>query len=112
MSRRLAGGAALALLAALATGCADYGYGGAGLAPGYYDYYEPYGTYYGGWMPGYEVGPYHDGHHRPGEGRGGPPPGGGHHAFRPPPAGRTVPTIPSGARGGGHFGGGGGGGRR
>jgi hypothetical protein len=61
------------------------------------DYYEPYGVDYGGWGPGYQVGPFRDGHHRPG--------GGGErssgHAYRAAPASHAMPSLPSGARSGG-----------
>jgi hypothetical protein len=76
--------------------------GGYGYGDGYegdadigLDYYDP-GVEYGGWEPGYQVGPfYHDGHH---------PEGGGHHfeggahpqqpAYKPAPASRPMPSIP------------------
>jgi hypothetical protein len=86
---------------------------------GYYDegfvggaaYYEPYGTNYGGWGPGYQVAPHRNDGYRP------PPPGGGGHsapahisvpdrkaapAYRPAPASRSTPSLPSrgGKRGG------------
>lgn len=84
------------LFALLASGC---------VVPngGYYDagYYEPYGFNYGGWGPGYDVGPararaFFGGH---AFGRGAP------HAFRPAAATRAMPTIPSRSRGGGGHGG-------
>jgi hypothetical protein len=93
---------AIGLVALLAAGCiAPGGYGSPGVAPGY-DYYEPYGNYYGGWGPGFAVGPFrdrgHDHDHDHDGGRGG---GASHHAFRAAPAGRATPSIPSGSRGGG-----------
>jgi hypothetical protein len=101
---------AIGLIAVLIAGCAAP-YGGYGYEdPGFgADYYEPYGTVYGGWGPGYAVGPYRD--NRGGFGRGGVDRGVGHaasaqHAFRAAPAGRATPSIPSGARGGGGRGGG------
>lgn len=72
---------------------AGYGYGdGATVGLGI-DYYEPFGFDYGGWGPGYRVGP-----PRGGGGRGG---GGRGHGYRPAPAGRAMPSIPSGGRSGG-----------
>jgi hypothetical protein len=67
-------------------GCVVGGYGGdAGV--GYVGgVYEPGGYEYGGWGPGYRVGP----------------PRGGARVAR----GRAAPSIPHGARGGGHGGGG------
>lgn len=105
--RRTATGFAIGLFAILASGCAvtDAGYGGVGPWPGYY---EPYGAVYGGWGPGFLVGPVGGGGYRGGRGN-----FGGGHAFRAAPASRSAPSIP-GARGGGGRGGGGhgGGGRR
>jgi hypothetical protein len=100
--RRQAIGVAIGLLAILTSGCAvtDPGYGGVGVWPGYY---EPYGAAYGGWGPGFLVGPVGGGGYR--GGRGG---FGGQHAFRAPTS-RSAPSIP-GARGGGARGGGGRGG--
>jgi len=112
-ARRLALVGAATLLAALVAGCVVPD---EGFAPGYgapYDYYEPYGEVYGGWAPGYEVGPFRDHHDHDHDHHFGGAPGGAHHAFTPAPAGRAVPSIPSGARPGGGGGGrsGGGGGR-
>jgi hypothetical protein len=83
----------IGLFTALLSGCIvpDGGYGyyddmGIGL-----DYYEPYGADYGGWRPGYRVGPFHDGGHHPGHGGGHPPP----HAYRPAPESHPMPSIPS-----------------
>jgi hypothetical protein len=86
------------LFAALASGCVvtggGYGYdGGVGIGV---DYYEPYGGDYGGWGPGYRVGPSRDGNHRVDRGGGNPLP----HAYRPSPASRSVPSIPSRSRSG------------
>ncbi|HEY6483018.1 MAG TPA: hypothetical protein VIY54_05770 [Steroidobacteraceae bacterium] len=78
---------------------ADVGYG--------VDYYEPYGYEYGGWGPGYWIGPpgrYHDhdrgdhgDHDRGHQGRPAP-------RYRPAHGGRAAPSIPQGGRhaGGGH----------
>ena len=84
-------GAALLVLGT--SGCAvdgDYGWNpnvtvGVGV-----DYYEPFGYDYGGWSPGYQVGP-----PRLGIPRGGRGPD---RAYRPPPPGRQMPSIPSGPR--------------
>ncbi len=86
----------IALLALLASACAGPGYGydeGVGIGAGYY---EPYGYDYGGWGPGYAVGPYRGGH-GPDRGGGGRP----GHAYRSAPASRSAPSIPSGGRSGG-----------
>jgi len=88
---RRAGLSALGLL--LLTGLSSCaltwgGYDGdVGLAFGG-GYYQPYGYDYGGWGPGYHVGP----------GRGGPVRGGGPGNFRA--ASRQAPSIPNGSRGG------------
>ena len=83
----------IGLFTALSSGCVvpgdGYGYDarvGIGL-----DYYEPYGAFYGGWGPGYNVGPYRDGGHRPGPGGGHPPP----HAYRSAPESQSMPSLPS-----------------
>jgi hypothetical protein len=86
------------------SGCAvpDGGYGGydAGLGM---NYYEPAGFAYGGWGPGYGVGPFRGGYSRGGGGFHGA------HAFRAPAAGHRMPSIPGGGRpGGGRPAGGGG----
>jgi hypothetical protein len=84
------------LITALVSGCvvtSGYGYdGGVGIG---LDYYEPYGSYYGGWGPGYFVGPSHDGGHRSDRGGGSPP-----HAYRPAPPSHAMPSIPSHSRSG------------
>ena len=99
--------ATVVLLAAGLGACAVEGGGydgdvGVGVGVGYVgDYYEPCCYGYGGWGPGYRVGPP--------RWRGGDRGHGG---------GRTAPSIPSrsrgggGGHGGGGHGGGGGGGRR
>jgi hypothetical protein len=99
---------AVALFTAFSSGCAvtgdGYGYGYDGNVDVGLDYYEPYGGYYGGWGPGYRVGPYREGgDHRPDQGGGHAPP----HAYRPAPASHSMPSIPSrggsgGSRGRGH----------
>jgi hypothetical protein len=76
-----------ALALTLVSGCEVSGVGvegdvGVGYSTGYY---EPYGYEYGGWGPGYRVGP-----GRGGDRRGGRP----SHSFRPAPATRPTPSIP------------------
>jgi hypothetical protein len=86
---------------ALAAGCAvgpgGYGYDnnvGVGIGA---DYYEPYYGDYGGWGPGYRVGPPRgDGHDRNTGGLRGSP-----SSYRPAPASRPTPSIPSRGRPGG-----------
>ena len=100
---------ALAVLTTFLPGCVvgdgGYGYGGVDVGA---NYYQPVGVGYGGWGPGYRVGPY----------RGGGRPYGGGGVGRPwrgSPGRGSIPSIPSGprggggARGGGARGGGGGG---
>jgi len=105
--RRSAIGIAATLFAVALSGCAveggyapgyddSYGYGG-GVGIGF-DYYEPYGAFYGGWGPSYHVAPYR---------RGGEPHwdrGAAHrspHAYRSAPESRSMPSIPSHPRSGG-----------
>ena len=81
-------------LAALAS-CAVEGVGvdgsvGVGYVGGYY---EPYGYDYGGWGPGYVVGPYRGGHGGWNRGRGHAP------AYRPAPRGHAMPSLPGRPRG-------------
>jgi hypothetical protein len=89
--------AALIGLLGVLSGCivpgGDYGYDG-GVAYGA-DYYEPYGAVYGGWGPGYRVGPVRDGGYRSDHG------GGEGHAYRAAPASHSIPSIPSRSRSGG-----------
>src|SRR5208282_5261376 len=89
----------IGLFAVLSSGCVvsgeGYGYndgGGIGV-----DYYEPYSADYGGWEPGFQVGPVRDGGHRPDRG-GGPA---SSHAYRSAPASHSMPSIPSHSRSGG-----------
>jgi hypothetical protein len=79
------------------TACAVTGVGVDGSVGVGYDagYYEPYGYDYGGWGPGYIVGP-----GRGGDRRGHGPHLGGGHAYRPAPSFRPTPSIPGGSRGG------------
>jgi hypothetical protein len=90
------GPAGVLLLTSLA-GCVVGGYGG-GVGLGYVGgVYEPGGYEYGGWGPGYRVGPPRGDEHGH---------GGGDHG---PGRGRATPSIPHDARhsgGGGHRGGG------
>jgi hypothetical protein len=84
-----------ALGAALLASCAVDGVGvdgsvGVGYVGGYY---EPYGYDYGGWGPGYAVGPYRGGHGGWNRDRGHAP------AFRPPSGGRGMPSLPGRPRG-------------
>ena len=89
----------IGLFTVLSSGCVvtggGYGYDdGVGIGLGYY---EPYGAVYGGWGPGYRVGPIRGGDHRPDRGGGHPSP----HTYRPAPASHSVPSIPSHSRSGG-----------
>jgi len=83
------------LLTVLLAGCVatgdGYGYGYAGGVGIGVDYYEPFGAYYGGWGPGYNVGPMRGGGYHPNRGGGQPP----LHAFRPAPESHSLPSIPS-----------------
>jgi hypothetical protein len=95
------GAVGLALALTQLSACAVEGVGVDGSVGVGYDagYYEPYGYEYGGWGPGYRVGP----------GRGGDRRGGGHPgSYRPAPASRPTPSIPSRPRAGGSPRGGGG----
>jgi hypothetical protein len=84
---------AMALALTLLNACAVEGVGVDGAVGVGYDagYYEPYGYEYGGWGPGYRVGP----------GRGGDRRGGHPGAYRPAPASRPTPSIPNRPRAGG-----------
>jgi hypothetical protein len=97
-TRNLAGTVAAlgftALSACVATGVGVDGSVGVGYVGGYY---QPYGYEYGGWGPGYHVGPgrggdHHD-DHRVDRGGGHAP------AYRQAPAGRSAPSLPGRARG-------------
>jgi hypothetical protein len=97
------GPAGVLVLTSLA-GCVVGGYGG-GVGLGYVGgVYEPGGYEYGGWGPGYRVGPPRGDEHGHGGDEHGH--GGGDHG---PGRGRATPSIPHDARhggGGGHRGGG------
>jgi len=92
---------AIGLFTLLPSGCAvtDGGYGYDGSVGIGVDYYEPFGADYGGWGPGYGVGPFRDGGHRADHG------GGYQHAYRSAPASHSMPSLPS-RSGGGRSGGG------
>lgn len=83
------GGLCVTALASCAVEGVD-GSVGVGYVGGYY---EPYGYDYGGWGPGYAVGPYRNGHGGWNRDRGHAP------AFRPPQAGRSMPSLPGRPRG-------------
>ncbi len=85
-------GAALVLpvLAACVTGVGYDGDVGYDYGPGYL---EPYGYDYGGWGPGYAVGPGRGGYRRG---------AGSSHTYHSAPQSRPTPSIPHGARGGGN----------
>jgi hypothetical protein len=84
--------AIVALLQSCVAGGGAY-YDGGAVDVGYgVDYYEPYGYEYGGWGPGYWVGPGRRGYHRPdGGGRAAP-------AYRPAAPSRSMPSIPGRSR--------------
>jgi hypothetical protein len=94
------GAIALALALTQLNACAVEGVGVDGSVGVGYDagYYEPYGYEYGGWGPGYRVGP----------GRGGDRRGGHPGSYRPAPSSRPTPSIPNRPRAGGGPRGGGG----
>lgn len=96
--RRSAIAFAIGLFTALLPGCVvtGDGYGYAGNVGIGVDYYEPFGAVYGGWEPGYRVGPARAGGYRPD--RGG---NASSHAYRAAPASRPMPSIPSRSRSGG-----------
>lgn len=82
------GGAFVAFCASSCVGLAgDVGYGGdVGVGV---DYYDPGPVIYGGWGPGYHVGPWRSGD-RPRADPGRPAP-----HYRAAPSARPVPSIPS-----------------
>ena len=100
---RFVAAAVLALLLVQLTGCVGGAVGVAGYPGGYWDgpaygydvgYVGPPAVY-GGWGPGYLVGPPRWGGHPVGHGPG------FHPSFRPAGPGRAMPSIPAGPRGGG-----------
>ena len=80
--------AMLALVLAALGGCAAVGVGYGGPVGSAYigGYYEPYGYPYGGWGPGYRVGPPRGGVHRA------PP---RQRPYRAAPGNRPTPSLPS-----------------
>jgi len=84
--------AVVTLLQACVADGAYYEGGGAEVTYGA-DFYEPSGYEYGGWGPGYRVGPPRGGDHRHDH------PGGGRPAYRPAAPSRSMPSIPSRQRG-------------
>jgi hypothetical protein len=83
------GFALLASLLACVGGGVAYEGGGYGV-----DYYEPSGYVYGDWGPGYNVGPFRHGDHRPAS-RPAPGPASRPRPYHPAAAGRSMPSIPS-----------------
>jgi hypothetical protein len=85
---------AAASLLVLVSGCIV---SGGGYGPGYdvslgagLDYYEPRGDFYGGWPPGYQVGPSREGGHRADRaGQRAAP------TYRPAPPGQPIPSLPT-----------------
>ena len=93
MQRRWMHGLLVVVFAAVAGCVAGGGYDG-GVDVGYgVDFYEPFGYEYGGWGPGYGVGPPRRGFDR-GRGEGAP-----HPAYRPAAPSRSMPSLPSRSRG-------------
>jgi hypothetical protein len=97
--------AGLLLLAVLTAGCVvpgdtGYGYGGGDVGVSYgVNFYEPYDNY-GGWGPGYLVGPPRGGDRRRPDYR---PSNPNPHSYRSAPSSHGMPTIPSRSRSdGGH----------
>jgi hypothetical protein len=91
-----------AVAGCVAVGGYDGGYDGGATGSYGVGFYEPFGYDYGGWQPGYRVGP--------------PPRGGYDHAARsnsrpsqptyhPAPPSRSIPSIPAQSRGGQSHGG-------
>jgi hypothetical protein len=88
--------AAVAGCAAIAGCVADGGYDG-GVDVGYdVGFYEPFGYEYGGWGPGYRVGPPRRGFDR---GRGDVHGGTPHSSYRPAAPSRSMPSLPTRSRG-------------
>jgi hypothetical protein len=86
----------IGLITLLSSGCVTGGGYVDGVGIGV-DYYEPYRPDYGGWGPGYRVGPFRDGDHRPDHGDFHP----AAHAYRAAPPSHSIPSIPSRSRSGG-----------
>lgn len=101
VNRRSLRGLMVASFAAVAACVAAGGYD-RGASVGYgVDFYEPYGYDYGGWGPGYRVGPPRRESDRGGrgeargrdEGHAAP-----HPAYRPAPPSRSMPSLPTHSR--------------
>jgi hypothetical protein len=83
------------LLQGCGAGGGAYYDGGGGVDVVYgADYYEPWGYEYGGWGPGYRVGPPRGGYPHPHEGGGGR----AAPAYHPAAPSRSMPSIPRGSR--------------
>jgi hypothetical protein len=89
----LGAGFVLAVLASCVAGVGYDGDAGFGYSPGYI---QPYGYEYGGWGPGYVVGPGRGGDRRRESSS---------HAYRSAPQSRPTPSIPRAPRGAGSGGG-------
>jgi len=97
VSRWSARGLMVVLFAAVASCVVGGGYDGdVGVGVGYgVGFYEPGGYDYGGWGPGYGVGP-----PRGGSDRGRPDSHAAPHpSYRPAPPSRSVPSVPTHPRG-------------
>lgn len=83
------------LLALLCNGCVVPGdrYNSGRISYGV-DFYEPYGQDYGGWGPGYMVGPPRNGDRHFTTRHFSPSP----HAYRPAPLSRPLPSLPTHSR--------------
>jgi hypothetical protein len=95
LRRSLAGLMAVAIVLVLEACVAGPGYEGGVVEASYgADFYEPYGYDYGGWGPGYRVGP-----PRGGEGHPDHHPGGHAPPYRAAAPSRGMPSIPTRSRG-------------
>jgi len=89
--------AMILMLASTVTGCVVGGGYDSGASVDYgIGFYEPYGYEYGGWGPGYGVGPPRRGYDRGDRGHGHAAP---HPAYRPAAPSRPMPSLPSHSRG-------------
>jgi hypothetical protein len=96
VSRRSMRGLIVVMFAAVAGCVVGGGYAGA-VGVGYgADFYEPGGYDYGGWGPGYRVGPPRRGFD---EGRRPESHAAPHPAYRPAPPSRSMPSLPTHSRG-------------
>jgi hypothetical protein len=92
----VAGALGLLLLTALhgcVVGGGGYYQGGDAEVTYGADFYEPFGYEYGGWGPGYFVGPPRDAEHHHGHGH-----FGGSSPYRPAEPSRSMPSIPTRSR--------------